>query len=120
MPTTRRNRGRLAVPDFPRLDELKGKQVMTLSNAFFAEAEHVPLKKAAGRVAAEMVSPYPPGIPRIVPGERITEANVRYLEAGLRAGLFAMDPKRHESADRPGRRMNLGPMPATWRKLACQ
>jgi len=90
--STRKNRGRLAVPDVPPLDELKGRQGMTPSAAFFAEAEHVPLKKAAGRVAAEMVSPYPPGIPRVLPGEEITAAQVKYLEGGLRAGLFAMDP----------------------------
>jgi arginine decarboxylase len=91
--STRKGRGRLAVADdVPPLNELKGKLVMNPSKAFFAEAEHVPLKKAAGRIAAEMVSPYPPGIPRIVPGERITEAQVRYLETGLRIGLFAMDP----------------------------
>lgn len=39
-----------------------------------------------------MVSPYPPSIPRIIPGEQITQTQVQYLEAGLRIGLFAMDP----------------------------
>ena len=33
-----------------------------------------------------------PGIPRVVPGQEVTAAQVRYLEAGLRVGLFAMDP----------------------------
>jgi arginine decarboxylase len=91
--STRKGRGRLAVPDdVPPLNELKGKLMMNPSKAFFAKAEHVPLKKAVGRIAAEMISPYPPGIPRVVPGERITESQVLYLEAGLRIGLFAMDP----------------------------
>lgn len=33
-----------------------------------------------GRSAAELVTPYPPGIPRLRPGELITEEAVRYLE----------------------------------------
>jgi lysine decarboxylase len=39
-----------------------------------------------------MVSPYPPDIPRVLPGERITAAHVQYFEAGLRAGFFVLDP----------------------------
>ncbi len=40
--------------------------------AFFAAHETVPAADAAGRVAAELVAPYPPGIPAIVPGEVLT------------------------------------------------
>jgi arginine/lysine/ornithine decarboxylase len=80
------------VKDLPRIRELRTEQVLTPSEAFFAPAKHVPLRKATGRVAAEMVSPYPPGIPRVLPGERITAAHVQYFEAGLRAGFFVMDP----------------------------
>jgi len=78
--------------DLPRLPELKTKLVMTPTKAFFGEVEHVPLKKAVGRVAAEMVSPYPPGIPRILPGELITEAHIQYFEVGMREGFFVLDP----------------------------
>jgi arginine decarboxylase len=52
----------------------------------------VTLKRAVGRIAAEMVSPSPPGIPRILPGQRVTRAQVQYLEAQCRVGMFAMDP----------------------------
>ncbi|MEK3870527.1 Orn/Lys/Arg family decarboxylase [Paenibacillus sp. FSL M7-0831] len=38
------------------------------------ETEAIPLDACAGRVAAEMVIPYPPGIPILYPGERITES----------------------------------------------
>jgi arginine decarboxylase len=78
-------------PEMPRLNELKTEMVMTPSEAFFARAEHVPLEKAVGRVAAEMVSPYPPGIPAVLPGQRVGEAHVAYLSAGWRAGFFVMD-----------------------------
>jgi lysine decarboxylase len=48
--------------------------------AFFAPRETVSAERAAGRVAAETVAPYPPGIPAIAPGEVVT----RELLAGLR------------------------------------
>ena len=75
----------------PRYDELATKQVMTPSEAFFAPSEFVPLKQAAGRVSSAMISPYPPGVPRILPGEVITETHVAYFEIGRAAGMFPMD-----------------------------
>jgi arginine/lysine/ornithine decarboxylase len=38
--------------------------------------------EAPGRVAAEFVTPYPPGIPLFVPGERITQNIAEYLKTG--------------------------------------
>jgi lysine decarboxylase len=38
-------------------------------DAFFAPAETVPFKEAMGRISAELVTPYPPGIPAVAPGE---------------------------------------------------
>ncbi|CAH1225950.1 Arginine decarboxylase [Paenibacillus auburnensis] len=49
------------------------------------ETESVPLEYSVGRVAAEMVIPYPPGIPLLYPGEVINEAACRRL-AALRQG----------------------------------
>lgn len=46
----------------------------------------VPLREAAGHVAAEIVECFPPGIPFLVPGFSITQAMVDYLEAILAAG----------------------------------
>lgn len=42
-------------------------------------AQPVPLEQAAGRIAAEMVIPYPPGIPVLLPGERISTAKQQLL-----------------------------------------
>src|SRR3954454_9277244 len=75
----------------PRYDELGTEQVMTPSEAFFAPSEFVPLKRAAGRISSAMISPYPPGVPRILPGERITETHVAYFEISRAAGMFPMD-----------------------------
>lgn len=48
-------------------------QVLTPREAFFAPKEAVPFREADGRVAGETLSFYPPGIPLIMPGERLTE-----------------------------------------------
>ena len=74
----------------PRRDDLRTEMVMTPAEAFFGRTEFVPLERAAGRVVAEIVAPYPPGIPRLVPGELITETHVAYFRLGLEAGLFPM------------------------------
>jgi lysine decarboxylase len=42
-------------------------------------AEAVPLREAAGRIAAESLCPYPPGIPLLIPGERIDPARASWL-----------------------------------------
>lgn len=38
-----------------------------------------------------MVSPYPPGIPRIIPGQRITPKQIDYLTISAELGAFALD-----------------------------
>ncbi len=61
--------------------------VMTPADAFCADRREVPLEQAAGKTAAEFVNLYPPGIPLLVPGERVSTdilAKIRkYLQAGL-------------------------------------
>jgi lysine decarboxylase len=42
--------------------------------------EKLPLSQSAGRIAAELIAPYPPGIPIIAPGEEITEKHIAYLQ----------------------------------------
>jgi arginine/lysine/ornithine decarboxylase len=86
------------VVDPPSSDELALEMRMLPRDAFFAEADHVPFDKTVGRVAAEMISPYPPGVPLIAPGEVISEPALRYLRTGLDAGMFiydAADPQLH-------------------------
>jgi arginine/lysine/ornithine decarboxylase len=52
----------------------------------------VPAQRAAGRIAAEQITPYPPGIPAVVPGERLNDAVVDYLRSGIEAGMTLPDP----------------------------
>jgi arginine decarboxylase len=42
-------------------------------------AEHVPVEELAGRTTAVLLAPYPPGIPLLVPGERVSEGVIRFL-----------------------------------------
>ncbi len=63
--------------------------------AFFASAEAVPTAAAAGRVSAELIAPYPPGIPVIAPGEQITVGVLGALEHARATGVriaYAADP----------------------------
>ena len=53
---------------------------------FYAEKESLPLAKTAGRVAGEFVMCYPPGIPIIAPGERVTEEIIRHIEFAKEKG----------------------------------
>lgn len=48
--------------------------------AFFAVTETLPLEETTERICAEIVCPYPPGIPVLMPGEVITKAALDYLQ----------------------------------------
>jgi arginine/lysine/ornithine decarboxylase len=78
--------------DLPRPDGLELRTVMLPRDAFFGETEQVDVDKAVGRVTAEMISPYPPGAPALVPGEVITREVLDYLRSGLAAGMQLPDP----------------------------
>ncbi|MFE9429202.1 aminotransferase class I/II-fold pyridoxal phosphate-dependent enzyme [Kitasatospora sp. NPDC006697] len=71
--------------------DLRLEQALLPRDAFFGPTEQVPLEKAAGRIAAEMLTPYPPGIPAAVPGERLTDDVLDYLRSGLEAGMLIPD-----------------------------
>lgn len=51
------------------------------SDAFFGKRELVELKNSVGRTAAALITPYPPGIPLLVPGQKIEQAHLDYLDA---------------------------------------
>lgn len=65
---------------------------MTPRDAFFARSRAVPLAAAMGEISAELVIPYPPGIPVLAPGEVITEEKVAYLRAGASRGTYISGP----------------------------
>lgn len=80
---------RVRLPAMPQL-------AMPPREAYYAEAEAVSLVDAEGRVAAESIRVYPPGIPVFMPGEIISADSIRYIMECLDAGLPVQgteDPK---------------------------
>jgi arginine decarboxylase len=70
------------------LDALRMDTVVLPRDAFLGRTEMVPWREAAGRVAAEMICPYPPGIPVVAPGELLTGDVVDYLQQQVAAGAM--------------------------------
>lgn len=70
---------------------LELEQAVLPRDAFFATVEDVPADRAAGRIAAEMISPYPPGVPVVAPGEVITAPVLDYLRSGVDHGFLIPD-----------------------------
>ncbi|RJX18036.1 MAG: aminotransferase class I/II-fold pyridoxal phosphate-dependent enzyme [Ammonifex sp.] len=66
--------------------------VVTPREAFFGPSLSVPLEKAAGMVAAETVACYPPGIPVLCPGEKITLEIIEYLNLVRNLGMHFQGP----------------------------
>jgi arginine decarboxylase len=54
--------------------------------AFFGPQEVVPFSEAVGRTAAESLAAYPPGIPNVLPGERLTQETVDYVNEVVEHG----------------------------------
>jgi arginine/lysine/ornithine decarboxylase len=75
----------------PTAAELELETVMLPRDAFFAPTEDVPARQTAGRICAEQVTPYPPGIPVLLPGERIGQQALDYLLSGVQAGMVIPD-----------------------------
>ncbi len=79
----------------PGLWEIDPVVAVSPRTAFFAEREVVPLAAAVGRVSAELLAPYPPGIPVLAPGEMVTADVLAALfearDRGVRIA-YAADP----------------------------
>lgn len=66
------------VPAPRRLPET-GQRALGLREAYFAQAELVPVERAVGRISPDSLAAYPPGIPNVTPGEVFTADTVDYL-----------------------------------------
>ncbi|WP_167957754.1 aminotransferase class I/II-fold pyridoxal phosphate-dependent enzyme [Anaerosporobacter faecicola] len=62
--------------------------VMAPQKAFYGEKKSVSIEKSAGYICGEFVMCYPPGIPILAPGERITEDIVNYILYAKEKGCF--------------------------------
>jgi len=77
---------RILLPDIPVL-------ALTPRDAFYSETEIVSFEESAGRIIAEFIMVYPPGIPIFIPGEIITEENLTYIKKNLEVGLPVQGPE---------------------------
>ena len=59
---------------------------LTPREAFFAPRETLPIAATVGRISAELVCPYPPGIPVLIPGEAIAQNSLEFLQKILANG----------------------------------
>lgn len=59
---------------------------LTPREAFFAPHYTLPLAAAAGQISVDSLCPYPPGIPVVLPGERISEQAIAHLQSIHHAG----------------------------------
>jgi arginine decarboxylase len=65
-----------------------GELVMTPREAFLGPQEVIPFEAAAGRIAAEGLAAYPPGIPNVLPGERLTADTLDFIRDSLDHGGY--------------------------------
>jgi arginine decarboxylase len=86
-----RSRSKKSLPILPPEDLLRPEQVLPPREAYFGPSRPVNIEECVGMIAAEMVSPYPPGVPRVVPGQKITQPLVDYLIGARDAGMYQED-----------------------------
>jgi lysine decarboxylase len=70
-------------------------RAMSMRTAYFSDTEMVSAAGAIGRVSADLIAPYPPGVAVVAPGELLTEEILRGLAADSSAGVriaYATDP----------------------------
>ena len=76
--------------------------VVAPREAFLGETDVVGVDDAPGRVSAESIAGYPPGIPALLPGERITAEAIAYLRE-----LQAAGARLHGASDPAFRTLNV-------------
>ncbi|QHW30317.1 aminotransferase class I/II-fold pyridoxal phosphate-dependent enzyme [Paenibacillus rhizovicinus] len=74
------------IPEIPHLS-------LTPRDAFYGATEVVPFKESAGRIIAEFIYVYPPGIPILLPGEVISQTNIDYIVDHVEVGLPVKGPE---------------------------
>jgi lysine decarboxylase len=68
------------------LGALHNEMVVSPRDAFLGAADVVAVEEAVGRISCESIAGYPPGIPALLPGERITAETIAYLRELVGAG----------------------------------
>jgi arginine decarboxylase len=90
-----RHRGRPRQPRAAAAWTVEPQQVLSPRDAFFSGNVTVEASAAIGRVSAELIAPYPPGVPVLAPGELITADAIAALREVAADGgriAYAADP----------------------------
>lgn len=74
------------VPPIPQLS-------LAPRDAFYGDTETIPFKESAGRIIAEFIYVYPPGIPILLPGEVISQESIDYIVDHVEVGLPVKGPE---------------------------
>ena len=75
------------IPKSPSLQILKSPSLsLSPRQAYFAPTETMPIDRASDRLCGELICPYPPGIPLLMPGETIATEAIVYLQLIIAAG----------------------------------
>ncbi|UII57254.1 aminotransferase class I/II-fold pyridoxal phosphate-dependent enzyme [Cytobacillus spongiae] len=82
-------KSKVLLPDIPVL-------ALTPRDAFYSETELVPFDDSEGRIIAEFIMVYPPGIPIFIPGEIITQENLTYIKRNMEVGLPVQGPEDYD------------------------
>lgn len=71
----------------------------TPQEAFYAEKVKLPIDETVGRICAESVMCYPPGIPILAPGEMITREILDYIRAAKEKGCSMQGPESEDISE---------------------
>ncbi|KAL8539849.1 hypothetical protein ACS0TY_001449 [Phlomoides rotata] len=69
--------------------------ILSPRDAFFAPKRRVSIEDSLGKICGELICPYPPGIPVMIPGELITESALKYLLNLKGNGVAITGPSDH-------------------------
>ena len=73
-------------PIVPPWTALRNEMALSPREAFLGRAEQLAVDAAIGRISCESIASYPPGVPALLPGERISAETVAYLRELARSG----------------------------------
>jgi arginine decarboxylase len=89
-------------PIVPPATSLRNEVALPPREAFLGEAEQVDVDDAVGRISCESIASYPPGVPALLPGERVSAETVAYLRE-----LAASGARLHGASDPAFKTMNV-------------
>ena len=93
MAEVRRRFGKPDKANLMKQEYIEPEVAVSPQDAFYAEKESLPLRQTQGRICSEFVMCYPPGIPILAPGERITGPILDYIEYAKEKGCSMTGPE---------------------------